>query len=361
MRFVDTYIPWAIHEVAPGVLELGEKDPQRDVAAFIRMAGELGLFVIARPGPHINAELTYFGIPDRVVWDPACQARSPHQNPVILPMIPAAFPVPSYVSNVFHEETARWFAEVGKVLVPLVYPAGPIVSFQVDNEGALYFRDGVYDQDYHPDAIDRYRTFLREKYGTIEALVTAYGGVEKAASIFGTTEEGARTFDGVQPPKRFDATTVADLARHIDWAEFQERLLAGAIERFSDAMDRAGLKGVPRTHNFPPGQDATPLNAARVSTSRGVDLVGYDYYNDASETSRAVIARRTTELAVRCTALGVRVRDGRRISAVLSAARRERQRVHGAHRARVRAPRVQRVHGRRARPMDRLADRQGGP
>ena len=27
--------------------------------------------VIARPGPHITAELTYFGIPERIIWDPA--------------------------------------------------------------------------------------------------------------------------------------------------------------------------------------------------------------------------------------------------------------------------------------------------
>ncbi|MFO0611774.1 MAG: beta-galactosidase [Polyangiaceae bacterium] len=291
MRFVDTYIPWAVHETAPGVLELGQTDPQRDVAAFIHIAGELGLYVIARPGPHINAELTCFGIPERVVWDPACQARSPEQNPVILPMLPTGFPVPSYASQVFHDETARYFAELGKVLAPLIHPAGPVVLLQVDNEGALYFRDGVYDQDYHPDAIDAYRAFLRDKYGTTEALAAAYGDASSPG-----------LFTEIEPPKRFDAKTVGELTRHIDWAEFQERGLANAMERFSEALDRAGIKGVPRMHNFPPGQDATPLNAARVTTSRGVDLVGYDYYNDASETSRAVIARRTTELAVRCAA-----------------------------------------------------------
>ena len=34
-----------------------------------------------RPGPHINAELTYFGLPERIVWDRACQARTPHGQP----------------------------------------------------------------------------------------------------------------------------------------------------------------------------------------------------------------------------------------------------------------------------------------
>ncbi len=295
LGLVDIYIPWAVHEVAPGVLELGEHDPKRDVGAFLALAHELGLYVIVRPGPHINAELTHFGIPERVVWDPACQARSPKQNPVILPIAPAAFPVPSYASGVFLDETARYFRELGKVLRPHLYPDGPIVMVQVDNEGALYFRDGAYDQDYHPDAIQLYRSFLREKYKTLEALAAAYG--------FDPSAEGTPRFGDIEPPTRFDAKTAAELARHIDWSEFHEHLLATAIQRFADALDDAGIGGLPRTHNFPPGQETTPLNAARVEGS-AVDLVGYDYYNTASPTTRLIIARRTTELAVRTEAKG---------------------------------------------------------
>ena len=64
------------------------------------------MHVIVRPGPHINAELTYFGLPERVVWDRECQARTPRDNPVILPIVPVAFPVPSYASDAFLDETA---------------------------------------------------------------------------------------------------------------------------------------------------------------------------------------------------------------------------------------------------------------
>ncbi|MFO0547829.1 MAG: beta-galactosidase [Polyangiaceae bacterium] len=293
LRIVDTYVPWNVHEVAPGVLELGERDPQRDVAAFLRIAWELGLYAIVRPGPHINAELTYFGIPERVVWDPACQARSPQQNPVVLPMLPQAFPVPSYASEVFLDETSRFFRALGPKLAPLIYPNGPIVMFQVDNEGAMYFRDGAYDQDYHPDAIALYRQFLRDKYGSIEALAAAYG--------FDPTAADAPRFAEIEPPKKLDAKTPAELVRHVDWVEFHEELLARAMSRFAGAMTDAGLTGVPRSHNFPPGQEATPLNAARVRGA--IDLVGYDYYNKASGATRVIIARRTSELSVRCDAL----------------------------------------------------------
>lgn len=295
VRIIDTYVPWGVHEVAPGVLELGAHDPRRDVGAFLRLVHELGMFAIVRPGPHINAELTYFGIPERVVWDPACQARSPRNNPVVLPMLPQAFPVPSYASEVFFDETARYFKALSATLVPLLYPAGPIVMLQVDNEGAMYFRDGAYDQDYHPDAIAAYRAFLRDKYKSLGELAAAYG--------FDQESEGAPRFGDIEPPKRFDAKTPADLARHIDWAEFHEVLLANAMTRFAGALDAAGLRGLPRSHNFPPGQEATPLNAARVKGS--VDLVGYDFYSKAGQETRRSIARRASELSVRCDALGV--------------------------------------------------------
>lgn len=322
MRLVDVYVPWGVHEIAPGNLELGGSDPQRDVAAFLKLAHELGLYAIVRPGPHINAELTYFGIPERVVWDASCQARSAADAPVMLPMVPVAFPVPSYASSAFMDEVARYFRLLGPVLSPLLYPDGPIVMMQVDNEGALYFRDGAYDQDYHPDAITQYRDFLRDKYRTPEALTAAYraSGPIAAESSVAPPAEGETSdveaeepsppsgsaptdaqqelrFARILPPTRFSATSAAQLAPHLDWAEFHEHLLATAFGRFADALADAGLEGVPTTHNFPLAQETTPLNAARVG--HVVDLVGLDYYHSASEHHRAVIARRTSELAVR--------------------------------------------------------------
>lgn len=288
-RLVDTYVPWGVHEVAAGVLDLGTTDPRKDVARFLRLAAEVGLHAIVRPGPHINGELTYFGIPERVVWDPACQALGPNGHPVMLPMIPVAFPVPSYASQAFHDEVARWFERLGQVLAPLVWPAGPIVMIQVDNEGAYYFRDGAYDQDWHPDAIALYRQFLRDKYRTLAGLAAAYGFDEGA--------ENAPRFGDIMPPTRFDAETPGDVARHLDWAELHEVLLATSMTRMGEALTAAGFGGIPRSHNFPPGQETTPLNAARVAGA--VDLIGLDYYNAASERSRATIMRRTTELAVR--------------------------------------------------------------
>jgi beta-galactosidase len=283
LRMVDTYVPWGVHETEKAEFDFGQRSSRNDVARFVEMCGERGLWVVLRPGPHINAELTYFGLPERIVWDHECQARTPRGNPVMLPIVPVAFPVPSYASDAFHDETARWYEAVGEQVSKYRYPDGPIVMVQVDNEGALYFRDGPYDQDYHPDAIRLFRAHLRAKYKRVADLRAAWNDEQVQ-------------FVNADPPAHFDAKSMDELPRHVDWMEFHESLLAGAFDRMREALERAGLGELPMLHNFPLGEAATPLNPARVSSS--IDLVGLDYYHRAAD--HPVIARRTTELASRC-------------------------------------------------------------
>jgi len=290
LRLVDTYVPWGEHEVRPGDFDFGERRARLDVARFLRMAHERGLYVILRPGPHINAELSFFGLPERIVWDRDCQARTPRDNPVVLPLVPLAFPVPSYASDKFHDQTQEWFDAVGRALSGLRYPDGPIVLVQVDNEGALYFRDGAYDQDYHPDAIRMFRELLREKYGSLQRLRDAWN-------------DPSVTFATAEPPVRFDAEKAEDLPRHLDWVESHEHLLARAMERFGNGLVQAGLGELPTFHNFPLGEAATALNPARIT--KVLDFVGLDYYHPANPVHHAIIQRRTSELACRCEGRGV--------------------------------------------------------
>lgn len=289
IEIVDVYVPWGVHEQADGSFDFGARDPRLDVVRFLTAAQSLGLLAIIRPGPHINAELTYFGIPERVIWREECQARSPRGKPVVLPVPPLAFPVPSYASVAFLEEADRWLDAVGERLAPLIWPAGPIALCQVDNEGALYFRDGVYDQDHHPDAVATYRAFLEQKYGSV-------------AAIREVLHDPAADLSTLLPPARFSATSPLDLARHLDAAEAQEEIIARAFARMARTLRLAGIRGVPMMHNLPFGEGSTPLDPERVN--QVVDLVGLDYYHVASETTRAEIARRTSDLSVRASARG---------------------------------------------------------
>jgi beta-galactosidase len=288
-RGVDTYVPWSVHEIERGKFDFGTRSARLDVAEFLRIAEELGLYAIVRPGPHVNAELTGFGIPKRVLWDAECQARSPSGDPVILPIPPLAFPVPSYASPAFRHEVSIWYRALGAALGPLVWPAGPICIVQVDNEGAFYFRDAPFDQDYHPDAVAKYRRFVGKRYSSTGALRRVYG-------------DPAITADTLEPPHRLGANTALDLTRYLDWIEFQEWLLADALGTMRKTLVRSGFSGAIMSHNLPPGSGASALDPARIA--RAVEFLGADFYSRAGERERKVIARDTSELAARADKAG---------------------------------------------------------
>jgi beta-galactosidase len=214
LTIVESYVPWRVHEPAPGQRAW---DRERDLARFLEAAQAAGLAVALRPGPHVNAELTSFGMPDHVVADPACQARTATGSPVWLPAPPRAFPVPSYASAAFRARVHDWFAEVAEVVRPALAPDGPVVAIGVDNEAQMFFRLGAYDHDYHPDAVAAWRE--------------------------------ASGLDG-EPPRAWDPD---DAARCISWVRWKDQYIAHALGAFGKSLDDAGLGGVARFHNLPPG------------------------------------------------------------------------------------------------------------
>jgi len=61
MNTVATYVFWNYHETAPGVWDF--KTDSRDIAQFISIARQEGLFVILRPGPYVCGEWEFGGFP----------------------------------------------------------------------------------------------------------------------------------------------------------------------------------------------------------------------------------------------------------------------------------------------------------
>ncbi|MEQ8887443.1 MAG: beta-galactosidase [Sandaracinaceae bacterium] len=280
LPIVETYVPWQVHEVAPGEYDFGTTDPRKDVGAFVDLAQEIGLYVFARPGPHINAEMTYFGLPERVVYDRACQARSPRQSPVLQGFPPRMFPVPSYASRTFLEEVGRWYDAVGEVLAPRLWPVGSIVLLQVDNEASYYFRDATYDQDYHPDAVADWKKFLEKRHGNLAKTADAH-------------RKRYERWEDAAPPERFRAENPDELVQHLDWATFREELITTSIGRMKRRLHKAGLKGPVTVHNFPLGDQGVPMSSTGLESV--VDLVGFDYYHARREFR--TVKRRTLYLA----------------------------------------------------------------
>jgi beta-galactosidase len=206
LTLVETYVPWRVHEPAHG--ERAWND-ERDLARFLEAARAGGLGVVLRPGPHVNAELTSFGIPDWVLAEPACQARTALGTPAWCPQPPRAFPIPSYASRQFRAHVLAWYTRVAEVVRP--YVGDPVVAIGVDNEAQLFFRTGAYDLDYHPDAI---------------------------------------AWFGEDPPRAWDPARAELCAR---WVAFKDEYVSRALGDFGRMLDDVGLGELARFHNLPPG------------------------------------------------------------------------------------------------------------
>jgi beta-galactosidase len=64
---VASYIPWLFHELPDGSIDVtGRSLPERDIAGFIDLCRDAGLWFVARPGPFIMAELKNEGLPYRL-------------------------------------------------------------------------------------------------------------------------------------------------------------------------------------------------------------------------------------------------------------------------------------------------------
>ena len=272
-NMIETYIPWSIHEIEPDVFDWGQIDPRKDVEGFMQLCEEKHLWLLVRPGPLINAELTDFGFPEWVLLDPEVQARTSvggiHFDAMSGLHPPHQFPVPSYASQKFFAETGKWFDALCPILVRHLAPQGCIVAVQSDNETCYLFHDQPYATDYSPDSIKLYRHYLGQKYTSIEQLNAAY-----------CTEHD--TFAQVDPPRACGVHSRSDLPRHLDWIEYKEYQIRYAIVRFAQMLKTRGLMGIPIFHDVA-YQMATPLDVAALEAEPDVDWVGMNLYRNKED------------------------------------------------------------------------------
>jgi beta-galactosidase len=269
---ISIYIPWEAHEVERGMFDFGERDPRTDIDAFLSLCEDKGFRIVVRPGPQINAELTWFGYPKRILADAELHALSAQNSKAVLTQVPKPIPALSYASDKFFEETALWYDAICEILARHAHPKGGIVAAQVDNEMAFFFGINAYSGDYSSASLARYRDFLREKYGTLENINAAH-----------RTDHTA--IDGIDPPRRFNAVDKADIPAYVDWIEYREHYLVDSMDRLAGMLRARGLDGVALFHNYPhplgPGGAAsgftTPFNLPLLEQK--LDFVGFDIYS----------------------------------------------------------------------------------
>ncbi|MGI4863760.1 MAG: beta-galactosidase [Janthinobacterium lividum] len=122
LNTIGTYVFWNVHEPQPGQYDFTGNN---DVAAFVRMAQEEGLWVVLRPSPYVCAEWEFGGYPYWLQNINGLKVRS------LEPQYVAAY--------------QRYLQAVGRQLAPLqVNHGGPVLMVQVENEYGSYGADKEY-------------------------------------------------------------------------------------------------------------------------------------------------------------------------------------------------------------------------
>lgn len=116
LNTVATYVFWNLHETEPGQWDFkGDKN----LAEYIRIAGEEGLMVILRPGPYVCAEWEFGGYPWWLQNIPGMEIR--RDNPEFLKR------TKMYIDKLYEQ--------VGDLQVT---KGGPIIMVQAENEFGSY-------------------------------------------------------------------------------------------------------------------------------------------------------------------------------------------------------------------------------
>jgi len=269
---ITSYIPWEVHEVEKCVFDFGKIDPRKDIDGFLTLVEKKGLKALVRPGPQINSELTWFGYPRRILEDPEIQAKSAQNTKAVLTQVPRPIPALSYTSEKFFEETTKWYDAICAILRKHIAPKGCIIAVQVDNEMGYFFHINPYMVDYSKSSIKKYQEFLKEKYRTIENLNKLY-------------HTSYKSFENVDPSRRFEGENKEDLLYYTDWIEYRELYLIDSLDRLTHLLRSRGLRDIPIFHNYPHplgpggsvGATKTPFNLPELE--KKLDFVGFDIYS----------------------------------------------------------------------------------
>jgi beta-galactosidase GanA len=108
---VTVYFDWDYSSPSPGRYDF---TGVRDMNEFLNMAQQAGLYVIARPGPYINAETDGGGIPSWVLT-----SENGYRSDVE-PYLSAAL---------------QWFSQIDAIIAPhQVSKGGDVIAYQIENE-----------------------------------------------------------------------------------------------------------------------------------------------------------------------------------------------------------------------------------
>ena len=120
---IAAYIFWNYHEEKEGVFDF--KTENRNIAEFIKICQQEGMWVLLRPGPYVCAEWDFGGLPPYLLKYPDIKVRCMD---------------PRYMAA-----TERYISELAKQVNALqCVNGGPILMVQIENEYGSYGNDKNY-------------------------------------------------------------------------------------------------------------------------------------------------------------------------------------------------------------------------
>ena len=140
LNTIQTYVEWSSHEKRPG-----NYTGLNDIVSFIKTAQDVGLDVILRPGPFIDAERDFGGLPSWLLKNPDVKLRTSDKY--------------------FMERVTSWYTKLFSFLTPLLFKnGGPITMVQVENEyGSFALQTGHKDVQYLEELRDLIKHLVCKK------------------------------------------------------------------------------------------------------------------------------------------------------------------------------------------------------
>jgi beta-galactosidase GanA len=264
---VSTYLSWRRFEPFEGEFDFeGRTDPRLDLLAFIDLCIKHGLYLNVKPGPWICAEEKNGGYPDWLVEKSSLQVLDSNDHVVMGYNYPFQSPIPSYLHPDYLNAVERWMKAVDAKIKPFLYPKGPIILMQLDNEPCYTFHDAFFESDYNPVNTGEngyYQRWLKDRYSSIDVLNQAHGRLYQG-------------FDQIQAPRSLEDID-SHFSAYLDWAIFKEDLLCRHVDQMGKFHCQNGVNGPMFTinYNLHP-QLSTPNNWSKLEQVSGIG--GFDYY-----------------------------------------------------------------------------------
>lgn len=252
---VETYIPWNMHEPQKGVFCF---DGMMDIGRFVRLAQELGLYVILRPSPYICAEWEFGGLPAWLLAEGGMRLR-------------VSYPP-------FQKRVEDYYHVLMEKLVPLqIDHGGPVILMQVENEYGSYANDKEY--------LSWMRDLLRSE-GITVPLVTSDSPVLEsleggtAKNVMPTVNFGSQSAERLQALRQFmpDGPLMC-MEFWVGWFDHWGNggHVTGNLEQSVADLDKLLELGHVNIYMFEGGTNFGFMNGSNDYDQLTPDVTSYDY------------------------------------------------------------------------------------